>query len=731
MMKPQTNRYILCRYIPTLQGKYKKVPLNSLTLDPHNPLDSSIHLNYDDARNRAESLGEGYGVGFVIMKDEGYFFIDLDNCLTNENTWSETAINTLQYYPQAYIEVSHSGRGLHIIGRYEGTAPFDGKRLDAIGVEIYTAGRFCALTGTQAQGNAETVHTERLTQYIDALGINTKPTANSDWTTEDEPGSNVPQDNNELMTFVLNRRLSKNEAFGGTLSIRDLWENNNEVLAKHFPTQTPGNDYDASAADAALAYRLHYFAGRNCERVLELMNLSKLKRVKWEQSSNYLPRTIVNARGVKLDFFTHARLPQTPDYTSKSNAVAQQGVNNRMLQAMNYPEVSPRGKVLDTAVNLKLLLDIFSISTRWDNMKREREIIIPKCELFAEDQENFSLNIIKDLALNNEMPIMRIDDHLNYLAQRDSFHPIVEGLAANPWDGVPRLDKFIDTLETTNQPLSQKLVRRWMISAIAAAHAEKGFESHGVLVLAGDQNLGKTRFIKALDPFNCDAVKSGALLDPKDKDCVKTLASFWIAELGELDGTFRKSDMARLKSFITESFDKLRFPYARKDSTLYRRTVYAATVNDPNYLVDETGNRRWWTIHVLSINEKHGLDMAQVWAEVFAIWNAGEQTWMTPQEFSELSEHNKNHEQNNPLEELLHTFFDFSEGWDSREMVGYSATEVLRVLGVTNPNRYQATQMGKILAKVTGKLPQRTKTRRLHHLVPVTNINNHRPIVNP
>jgi len=714
MSKPLLPRYILCQYAPMGNGKSNKIPLNPNTLQAHNPLDPEVHMPYETVKAKADALGESYGVGYVFMPGDNYFFIDLDNCLNTNDTWSELALNTLTYFPGAYVEVSHSCKGIHIIGRFEGDAPFHGKRLTSLGLEIYTSGRFCALAEINAHGDAQTVHTGRLAQFISALGIeaDTITSQPEEWTTEAAEGTNPPEDNAQLIEWFLNRPLSKNEAFGGMISIRDLWENNIPVLAARWPTQTPGKEYDYSSADAALAQRLHYFTGGNCERVQELMNLSKLKRDKWEASPGYLPRTVLNARGVKSNYYIHARPPQALPHDSKADTPTQQNI----LQAMNYPEISNRGKVLDTSTNLKMLLDIYGIIVRWNNMKRDREVFIPKCELFPEDAENFALNIIRDLALNNEMPIARIDDHLNLLGQRENYHPVVEGLKQNPWDGVSRLDQFINTLETTNPALSYKLVRRWMISAIAAIHSEKGFASHGVLVLAGDQNIGKTRFIKALDPFDCDAVKTGATLDPKDKDVVKTVASFWIVELGELDGTFRKADIARIKSYLTEDVDKIRLPYARKDSVLKRRTVFAATVNDPHFLVDDTGNRRWWTLHVTAINDKHGLDMAQVWAEVYAIWATGEQTWMTPDEFNELNVHNRHHEQINPLEELVHTFFDFfGEG---KTKIAYSASEVLRALGFQNPSRFQCTQMGKILTRLTGELPKRTMAGRFHHLVP-------------
>ena len=716
----QTPRYILCQYIAAPNGKTNKVPLNPNTFAAHNPLDPSIHMTREAAQALAAALGDNYGIGFVFLAEDKYFFIDLDNCLGVNGQWNETAINTLAYYPGAYAEVSRSGRGLHIIGRYEGDAPVIGKRLDAVGIEIYTANRFCALTGYNAVGDAETIHTKRFNEYVAALGIDTTARAEPTdlWTTESEPGKNVPEDNDELIDFMLYRApRSSNETFGGMVEFKHLWEGNADVLAKFFPSNIEGKPYDFSAADAALAYRLHYYTGGNCERVLELMNLSGLKRDKWEYHSRYLPMTIERARGSNREFFVHARSPKPSEHNTIANTGVQPKIGMRILNVGNYPELSENlRKVLDTSNNLKFLLDIFGITVRWNTMKREREITIPKYELFAEDAENHALNVLCDLALNNFMPITRIDQHLDLIAQADCYHPIIEGLAKNPWDGVPRLERFIDSLESTNRDLTQKLVKRWMLSAIAAAHSKTGFSSQGVLVLAGAQNLGKTRFIKALDPFNCQAVKGGSILDPKDKDCVKTLAGFWIAELGELDATFRKADIARLKSFITEDYDKLRFAYARKDSSLSRRTTYAATVNDPHFLVDDTGNRRWWTVHVTSINNNHGLDMVQVWAEVYCLWISGEQTWLDDEEVAKLSIHNKGHEMLNPLDELLHQFFDFEPDWQYRPLKEFSATEVLRVLGIQNPSRSQCTRMGMLISNATGRAPTRTRYSSLHHI---------------
>src|SRR5690606_39387898 len=148
--------------------------------------------------------------------------------------------------------------------------------------------------------------------------------------------------------------------------------------------------------------------------------------------------------------------------------------------------------------------------------------------------------------------------------------------------------------------------------------------AEGVLVFQGPQNLGKTSWLKSLAPRELRLIKDGMMLRPDDKDSVKQVCSFWLVELGELDSTFRRADIAQLKAFITQDTDVLRRPYARRESTYARRTVFFGSVNPREFLHDETGNRRYWTIECESINSRHGLDMQQVWAEVLELWRAGE-----------------------------------------------------------------------------------------------------------
>ena len=705
---PPQPRYIINSFVPNNKGKTDKIPVHPKTLKKHSAHDPSVWMDYETASGLASTLGEGYSLGYVFTEEDKYFFIDLDNCLLESGEWSDFAKNVCQQFNGVYMEVSQSGRGLHLIGRYEGEMPSHSCKNTALGMELYTSGRFCAITETGASGDSQLVKTTELLEFIATSSPvrNNDPSRPSEWTTESLEGFEPPESNDEVIRII--RAMPKNaaEVFQGKqhASFDDLFDNNEEVLAQYYPSQS-GDVYDRSSADSALAYRLHYFLGGNCERVAQIMGMSKLHRDKWDRS-DYLPRTVLGAGGRQTKHFVYHRPANYQTPISESQAAP--NINVRILAKEHYPELSETWKPLDTSANLKFLLDTLGVVVRWNDMKRIRELTIPSIKLFLDDEENAALRKVKDLALLNGMPITRIDENLDEIAQNNNYHPIVEAITKTPWDGVPRLDTFIKTLKTENDELSYLLIKRWMISAIAAAFTERGFSAHGILVLVGEQSLGKTAWLKRLDPLNCEAVREGGFLDPTNKDCLITFASYWIVELGELDGTLRKTDIARLKSHITSDVDIVRRPYGRKDSRFARRTVYSASVNDSRFLTDITGNRRFWTIPVTEVNVDHNLNMLQVWAEVYALWKEEKRTWLSKEEEMRLNTLNKDHEQIDPFEEKLYEFYDFSPGWRERPTEKRTATIVLNSLGYHNVSRSDATRMAFILKKITGVQPNRS-----------------------
>jgi putative DNA primase/helicase len=253
------------------------------------------------------------------------------------------------------------------------------------------------------------------------------------------------------------------------------------------------------------------------------------------------------------------------------------------------------------------------------------------------------------------------------------------------------------------EALKKTLMHRWLLSAVAAALKPNGFRTRGVLTLQGPQSLGKTAWVRSLvsDLALCQQViKLDHHMDPHNKDSLLTAIANWLVEIGELDGSLKK-DVAKFKGFLTSDQDKVRRPYAKVDSEYPRRTVFVATVNQEDFLVDSTGNTRFWTIAVVFINYDHGIDMQQVFAQLALEYKRGEQWWLTKEEEAWLEEHNKDHRAVSPVREQLLERLDLDRR-DAGDLQAMTANQVLRAIGFKDPTIPQCRECGTVLREFLG-----------------------------
>jgi putative DNA primase/helicase len=417
--------------------------------------------------------------------------------------------------------------------------------------------------------------------------------------------------------------------------------------------------------------------------------------------------------------------PLTPP-PSQPPAPANDNTPNVPLDAsvnpFGFPHLSDKGQPMNTVENLEYLMGEYGITARYNQVRKQVEVCVPGRNYTADNRANAALAEMTSICARNRMPQSMLADYTKLIADRHAFNPVCEWIDSKPWDGTSRLQQLLDTVKVSGDPwLKNALMRRWLISAVAAIYTPHGFESHGALVFTGPQGSGKTSWFRRLVPHSLGVVLLGAVLDPNNKDTVTNAVSHWIVELGELDATFRKADIARLKSFVTLATDKLRRPYDRIESEYQRRTVFCASVNEDRYLVDDTGNRRWWTVPVLSIEYRHDIDMQQLWAEVLTLFRAGEQHWLTPEENDALGALNAEHEAVDPVEEIISRAFD----WEAMPGLGFgwrdmTASEVLTAIGFDKPNKAQATHASKVLKKLCGGEPRRSKAGRFFKMPPRT-----------
>lgn len=393
----------------------------------------------------------------------------------------------------------------------------------------------------------------------------------------------------------------------------------------------------------------------------------------------------------------------------------------------NQPRI-PSSQILPTIANFQHMLTAYDISVGYNVIAKKLEIVIAGHTGSFDNRDNVLLSQIISVASLNSFPTSQISSLLVAVGDRNQYNPVASMIKSKPWDGVDRRPAFYATLEQADgfpQDLKETLMYRWALSPVAAALMDSGFRCRGVLTLQGKQGLGKTAWVASLVPdenLRAQTVLLNHHLDGSNKDSITRAASHWIVEIGELDSSFKK-DVARLKGFITADTDKVRRPYGRLDSEYPRRTVFCATVNDSNFLVDSTGNSRWWTIPVTKIDYLHGIDMQQFFAQLAIDFENGAQWWLTPEEELVLEQQNNAHRVVSAVRERIMNAVDMADT-SRAHLPPMTSIEVLVAIGINFPTNPQCKECASILRelfgeskKINGKVSWRVPLR--HHQNPM------------
>lgn len=236
------------------------------------------------------------------------------------------------------------------------------------------------------------------------------------------------------------------------------------------------------------------------------------------------------------------------------------------------------------------------------------------------------------------------------LAMRDRRDPVVEYLKSLEWDGVPRLDTWLLRLAGAQDTIFNRAAgKRTLIAGVARAF-NPGCKHDPALVLEGPQGLRKSSLVRALAP-NGEWFTDRLDGEVGSKDSMQSLAGRWIVELAEMTGMTR-GEVKAIKGFMASGDDKYRPSYGRRTVSHPRRCIFIGTINpegDGSYLTDTTGGRRFWPVKCTQIDlETAKAERDQLWAEAVALYQRGEQWWLTDEEEAEAKEVQRDRTVDNP-----------------------------------------------------------------------------------
>jgi len=206
------------------------------------------------------------------------------------------------------------------------------------------------------------------------------------------------------------------------------------------------------------------------------------------------------------------------------------------MKLPDFPDKPPTGhnKLPATIENVDHLLKHADIRVRYNVIKKKDEVAVPGHQGTMDNLDNVTLSTIVSLASKHGLPTGHITDYVQVIADRNAYNPVADWIRSRPWDGTDRMADICGTvIEQDDYPPVLKiiLIRKWLLSAVAAALMPNGFKCRGVLTLQGPQGIGKTSWVKALvtdAKLRDEVIKLDHHLDASNKDTILGAITNWI-----------------------------------------------------------------------------------------------------------------------------------------------------------------------------------------------------------
>lgn len=227
--------------------------------------------------------------------------------------------------------------------------------------------------------------------------------------------------------------------------------------------------------------------------------------------------------------------------------------------------------------------------------------------------------------------------------QHHAYNPVKELIENGEWDGIPRIDGFLkDVLECKQDEDYLREVSRMIFYGGISRVYSPGCKFDYMPILSGSQGIGKSTIISWL-ALNDSFYKEVTTIEGKEgAECIE---GGWICEFSELLAMQRAKDIESMKAFVTRQVDKYRKSYGHYVTETPRTCIFIGTTNEPDYLKDNTGNRRYLPVYV-GIKKGKMFDnkeyiqnyILQCWREALYLYNNDKIYLTIPSKYNNILE---------------------------------------------------------------------------------------------
>lgn len=213
---------------------------------------------------------------------------------------------------------------------------------------------------------------------------------------------------------------------------------------------------------------------------------------------------------------------------------------------------------------------------------------------------------------------------INYLKSDliEKYNPIKRYFESLPtWNGFDYIKQFCSYAKTDDDELYYYHMKKWAVRAIKSILIPDEINKHCIILANGDQNAGKSTYLKQLVPtFLLRYYGENLSLD---KDGRIKLCKIFIMNLEELQA-LGKYDTDKVKAMLSLQTVNDRLPFDKKNSFLHRTCSFVGSTNRSEFLIDETGNVRWIVFELYGRidYERYNveLNIDNFWAQAYHIY---------------------------------------------------------------------------------------------------------------
>lgn len=231
-----------------------------------------------------------------------------------------------------------------------------------------------------------------------------------------------------------------------------------------------------------------------------------------------------------------------------------------------------------------------------------------------------------------KIPCETMRDALRIVAHRHEMDSMQVWLDSLKWDGEARIADFLLRVFGCEDSIYHGAVGLYIWTALAGRIITPGEKVDMVPVFVGDQGLKKSTALSLIPP-STDFYTEIDLME-RDADQARRMSGTVVCEIAELSGLHTRA-LEAIKAFLTRTDDKWVPKYCEQAVSVPRRCLLIGTTNEPEFLNDTTGNRRFLPVKVPGVSGlgnsgptgDMGLDVGwlkanrdQLWAEGAALY---------------------------------------------------------------------------------------------------------------